>query len=89
MNICSRCDNIRWVCENHPDRPSLGECACTCGGAGMPCPACNRTDPAGPDDAPDMPKGFVPDVMSKALEFCLPTAANAVPDARLVPRAQV
>jgi hypothetical protein len=31
------------VCESHPRRP-WGEAVdgCTCGGAGMPCPVCNR-----------------------------------------------
>jgi hypothetical protein len=30
---CSRCDDCRWVCENHTDRPWLGEQACGSGGA--------------------------------------------------------
>jgi hypothetical protein len=37
------CDDCGWVCENHPDRPFQGESACTCGGAGAPCPRCNET----------------------------------------------
>jgi hypothetical protein len=37
---CARCDNGRWVCENHPDKPWLGDSACGCGGAGEPCPVC-------------------------------------------------
>jgi hypothetical protein len=59
MKFCARCDNGRWVCENHPDRPWLGDRACGCGGAGAPCPVCNRTDPGDPDDLPEMWEGFV------------------------------
>ncbi|RZN31964.1 hypothetical protein CWO90_15290 [Bradyrhizobium sp. Leo121] len=55
MKWCARCDNCRWVCENHPAKPWLGEHACTCGGAGMPCPACNPSDEKTP---PDLPEGF-------------------------------
>jgi hypothetical protein len=28
MRYCTRCDNTRWVCEHHLDRPFLGERAC-------------------------------------------------------------
>jgi hypothetical protein len=42
---CPRCDDIGWVCENHPDRPWEGERACQCGGAGAPCADCNKTKP--------------------------------------------
>jgi hypothetical protein len=42
MRYCPRCDNTRWVCENHLDRLFLGERACGCGGAGAPCPGCNK-----------------------------------------------
>ncbi len=58
---CTVCDDTGWVCENHPDRPS--DCcgnskrACTCGGAGKPCPMCNQ--PA-PGERPRMPADFVP-----------------------------
>jgi hypothetical protein len=52
MTSCARCQDIGWVCENHPDRPAEGEHACSCGGAGMLCPACNV-----PED-PGVPKGF-------------------------------
>ena len=41
---CRRCDDQRWVCENHPDKPALGATACTCGGAGEPCPDCDPSD---------------------------------------------
>ena len=45
------CDNGGWVCENHPDRPWSGTSkrADACGGAGMPCEACN---PSGGIDEP-------------------------------------
>ncbi|MBR0855685.1 hypothetical protein [Bradyrhizobium liaoningense] len=65
MKFCARCDNARWICENHPERPWLGERACDCGGAGVPCPICNRTDVEDPDDIPEMPEGFVPDTVRK------------------------
>lgn len=39
---CARCQGVRWVCENHPDKPwdktLPGGCEC---GAGAPCPDCN------------------------------------------------
>jgi hypothetical protein len=54
MKWCARCDSSRWVCERHPDRPFSGSRACTCGGAGIPCPVCNPADeynePAPPED---------------------------------------
>ena len=62
MRYCPRCDNTRWVCENHLDRPFLGERACGCGGAGAPCPGCNKVDATDPDDVPAMPAGFKPDL---------------------------
>lgn len=55
---CARCDGTRWVCENHTDRPWLGERACGGGGAGAPCPDCNPADEANP---PELPPGFVDD----------------------------
>ena len=56
---CARCNDTRWVCENHSDRPWEGERACTCGGAGEPCPDCNKTEP------PRMPQGFKIDADKK------------------------
>lgn len=42
---CKRCQDERWVCENHEDRPwtksKPGGCTC---GAGAPCPDCNPCD---------------------------------------------
>lgn len=53
MKICLVCDDTRWVCEEHPDRPWEGSArACGGGGAGMPCPACS------PADADTLPAGF-------------------------------
>jgi hypothetical protein len=40
-------------------RAMLGDRACTCGGAGMPCPICNPSDEV---TAPKMPEGFQVDV---------------------------
>jgi hypothetical protein len=53
--ICLVCEDSGWVCENHPDRPFQGEHACTCGGAGAPCPSCNESNE---DTEPRAPKGF-------------------------------
>jgi hypothetical protein len=44
MQAWTRCDNCRWVCENHSDRPWLGARACGYGGAGASCPVCNAAD---------------------------------------------
>jgi hypothetical protein len=52
---CAVCEDCGWVCEAHPDRPFEGERACTCGGAGAPCPRCNAGDE---DTEPRAPKGF-------------------------------
>ncbi|TYL96112.1 hypothetical protein FXB40_12335 [Bradyrhizobium rifense] len=65
MKFCGRCDSCRWVCENHPERPWLGGRACDCGGAGAPCPVCNRIDADDLDDVPRMPGGFVAGVVRK------------------------
>jgi len=35
---CIRCQGVRWLCEQHPDRP-FGHDRCT--SAGDPCPTCN------------------------------------------------
>jgi hypothetical protein len=55
MKWCPRCDNCRWLCENHRDQLWLGVHGCTCGGAGMPCPFCNKSDDGSP---PELPEGF-------------------------------
>jgi hypothetical protein len=52
---CVRCQDTFWVCEWHDDRPWDGEHACGCGGAGMPCPSCNVSNP---DSPPRLPAGF-------------------------------
>jgi hypothetical protein len=52
---CLACDSHFWVCENHPDQPWEGPHACTCGGAGSPCPRCNASTI---DDPPRLPTGF-------------------------------
>jgi hypothetical protein len=58
---CFRCADSGWTCEDRPDRPWQGPRACTCGGAGMPCPDCNRPDDD--DEVPRLP--FTPDDDSK------------------------
>lgn len=41
--MCALCKKgCGWVCESHPTKPSYGDHACPCGGAGMPCPRCNK-----------------------------------------------
>lgn len=57
-HTCFICEDSGWVCENHMDRPWEGPHACGCGGAGAPCPNCNRPDDG---DAPLMPPGFEAD----------------------------
>jgi hypothetical protein len=52
---CSLCEDCGWVCENHPPKPWEGLRACSCGGAGAPCPWCNPSDAEHP---PRMPDGF-------------------------------
>jgi hypothetical protein len=56
---CCACMDTFWVCENHPAKPWDGPAACGCGGAGMPCPACNVSDL---DNRPRLPASFGPDV---------------------------
>jgi hypothetical protein len=62
MRWCARCENCRWVCENNQDRPWEGVHACTCGGAGAPCPICDATDDL---TVPEMPEDFQADVVNK------------------------
>jgi hypothetical protein len=66
MVHCRRCQDARWVCENHPDEPWTPAHEAECGGAGMPCPVCNEPHdgerPAMGDDyvpAVDRDKGLV------------------------------
>lgn len=42
MPLCPICQDVEWVCENHPDRPWSKDKpnGCVCG-AGDPCPNCN------------------------------------------------
>lgn len=40
---CTRCQDTRWVCEAHPDKPMDHD---DCEGAGMPCPICNPSSRA-------------------------------------------
>jgi hypothetical protein len=56
---CFRCEDTRWVCENHPERPWEGQHACGCGGAGAPCPGCNKVEP------PLLPPGYKVDADTK------------------------
>jgi hypothetical protein len=52
---CARCDDVGWVCENHPYRPFDGPRRCLCGGAGAPCPRCNQPTEGA---APRLPAGY-------------------------------
>ncbi len=56
---CAHCDNRRWVCENHPDRPWKGSGACNCGSAGARCPVCNPSQVS----LPEMPADFQDDAL--------------------------
>jgi hypothetical protein len=74
MKLCLRCDNARWVCEAHPDRPwSEGPRACACGAPGSPCPLCNRTEP---NELPAMPDGFVVEE-TREVDLTAPDEAEA------------
>jgi hypothetical protein len=64
MPKCATCHDVAWVCEAHPDRPWSvdvpGGCECD---AGMPCPACNDSDPTlRRDNLPTLPPDFKIDV---------------------------
>jgi hypothetical protein len=56
---CAVCGGAMWVCEDHVDKPWGGAStradACHCGGAGVPCLACNRSDREHP---PKMTQGY-------------------------------
>ena len=57
MPKCRRCEDARWVCENHPNKPWGGKENKCCGGAGMPCPDCNHTQNG---ERPLMSADFIP-----------------------------
>jgi bifunctional non-homologous end joining protein LigD len=61
---CAICRDTGWVCEDDADRPWAGSQACDCGGAGMPCPACNPCDEGSP---PRPPEGY-PRIVEAALK---------------------
>jgi hypothetical protein len=58
MTTCTRCDDCRWVCEAHPDRPWGGPHACACHAAGVPRPICNPSVELTP---PQLPHGLFDD----------------------------
>jgi hypothetical protein len=62
---CARCDDSRFVCERHPDRPFFGDRACPCGDAGVACPDCNPSEVT----VPEMPEGFQEDVSDESRHF--------------------
>ena len=55
MITCIYCQEVGWVCEEHPGLPWAGAQACGCGAAGMPCSACDVPENG---EAPRMPGGF-------------------------------
>jgi hypothetical protein len=55
---CARCDDARWVCENHPDR--LGKESPPASAAAPGCPA--RPVTRRKVTIPEMPEDFVEDV---------------------------
>jgi hypothetical protein len=59
---CLNCCDLRWVCEDHMNKPwpGAGKLAaedhgrkCSCGGAGLPCQSCNTEAPAANPPGPD------------------------------------
>ena len=61
---CTTCFDVGWVCENHLtspwDRSAPAGCQC---GAGMPCPACNASNPdLRRDNLPTLPPDFKVDI---------------------------
>jgi hypothetical protein len=58
MKFCLRCDNCRWVCEKHPERPWEGPTGQRLRRGRRALPFCDRTDA---DTVPEMPEGFVVD----------------------------
>jgi hypothetical protein len=74
---CPHCQGERWICEEHPALPwPHGECA----GPGVPCPACNATEP--PQPPPDFVSLVCADVEYDAVPShearcrCTPTATQ-------------
>jgi hypothetical protein len=63
-----RSRGLRLVCENHPDRPWEGANACTCAGAGAPCP-----DPGGTNGA-TRPAEYFPPATAPMCGLLLPAA---------------
>lgn len=62
LSQCATCHGELWVCENHPAVPwNAGDPPC-CGGAGMPCPACNT--PKDGSMARPMPGSVVIDLLA-------------------------
>jgi hypothetical protein len=56
---CQRCDDTGWVCENHDNRPWVdSKRACSCMGAGMPCPTCNPDSRRIDHQPPRLPPGL-------------------------------
>jgi hypothetical protein len=45
MVKCRRCQDARWVCENHPDKPWNPEHEKSCSGAGNAVPGLQRAAP--------------------------------------------
>jgi hypothetical protein len=67
MRFCARCDNCRFVCEAHLDKPWDGPRACGCGAPGDPCPMCNnRIDE---DTEPELPEDFVVEKQRKVKNY--------------------
>jgi hypothetical protein len=57
---CKTCEDTRWVCQAHADRPwNNHPNACRCGEPGTPCPDCNEPAP-GERPGAGLPTGFTP-----------------------------
>jgi hypothetical protein len=60
MRFCARCDNCRFVCEAHPEKPWDGPRTCGCGAPGEPCPV--RNNRSDEDTEPELPDDFSVDI---------------------------
>ena len=59
MQYCVRCDNTRWVCEAHTQRPFLGECTLAVWGGRRAVPGLRQKRYRRARRHSAMPPGFV------------------------------
>jgi len=80
---CTHCEDVGWVCEDHPEKPWEGPHACNCGAAGMPCPVCNVPPKAPRRECqqasklrPTRTAGDIDGFAKRPFEPCLPRDGN-------------